>query len=215
MKLFTVFIYIFFALLSVTGSQAIASHTDNRILHHSFRTLKTEVANDFMSPPVVRLGTADRLLVSFDEIAEDNRYLSVRLIHCDSDWKPSRLVESEYIDGFNTMDIEDWAYSSNTFVHYVNYLLEIPSGNFAPLVSGNYILQVYDRDEPDETLLQTRFRVVEQSVPVSAVVTTRTDKGFNDRYQQLEIVLDGERAGIGNPYQDIKVEIVQNGAEGQ
>ena len=158
--------------------------TGTGIFSSTFRSLKTGLTDNFMSVPIIRLGSGDRLQISFDEIAEDNRYLSTRLLHCNADWQPSSLVESEYLDRFNTFDIEDFAYSSNTFIHYVNYLLEIPNENLTPLVSGNYLLQVYDRDEPSEVILQTRFRVVEPLVAVKATVSTRTDKGANDKWQQ-------------------------------
>ncbi|MDE7412413.1 MAG: DUF5103 domain-containing protein [Muribaculaceae bacterium] len=184
---------------------------DTKIFSPRFKTLKIERSDNFMAPPVLILGSGARLIISFDEIGEDNSYLSARLVHCNSDWEPSQLVESEYIEGFNTIDLEDYAYSTNTFVHYVNYLLEIPSEDFRPLVSGNYLLQVYDRDEPDRTLLQARFRVVEPMAGVTGSITSRTDKGFNDKYQQLSIAVDGENADISNPYQDVKIVVEQNG----
>ncbi|MDE6410447.1 MAG: DUF5103 domain-containing protein [Muribaculaceae bacterium] len=200
-------------IISILPSLAREEETATGINFPSFRTLKTGVADNFMSIPVIRLGSGERLQVSFDEISEDNRCLSARLVHCNSDWKPSQLVESEYLDGFNTMDIEDYAYSSNTFVHYVNYLLEIPNESMNPLVSGNYLLQVYDRDDPSEVILQTRFRVVEPVVGVAAVSSSKTDRGINGKWQQLAIQIDGEGTDMGNPYQDLKIEVMQNGRE--
>lgn len=175
-----------------------------------YKTLKTGVKDDFMSLPVIRLGSADRIFISFDEIGEDNSYLSARLIHCNSDWKQSGLVESEYIEGFNTIDIEDYGYSTNTFIHFVNYRLEIPSEGFAPMVSGNYVVQIYDRDEPDKTILEARFRVVEPIVGVKGIVSSRTDRGLNDKYQQVAVSVDTDGIEKCNPYQDLKVEVIQN-----
>ncbi|MDE6538440.1 MAG: DUF5103 domain-containing protein [Muribaculaceae bacterium] len=187
------------------------THTD--IFEPSFRTLKIEKEGDFMSPPVISLGSNEKIIISFDEIAEDNRYLSARLIHCNSDWQPSKLIESEYLQGFNTVDIDDFAYSNNTFIHYVNYRLEIPSEGFVPIVSGNYLIQIYDRDAPEEILLQARFRIVEEKVGVTGEVSTRTDRGVNDRWQQLSLKINTEGFEIGNPYQDLKVIVTQNNRE--
>lgn len=187
--------------------------TAEKIFDRNFRTMKTVVEGDFMAPPVIRLGTNDRILVNFDEICEDNSYLQYRLVHCNADWKPSALVESEYVGGFNIADIEDYAYSQNTFVHYVNYAIAIPNEDMVPLVSGNYLLQVFDRDTPEETILQTRFRVSEDAVGVGAGVSTRTDRGVNNGWQQLSVAIDGEGFELGNPYQDLKVEILQNNRE--
>lgn len=199
-------------MLSVIPALRCVADTDTatKIFSRQFRTLKTEVEDNFMSPPVIRLGTNDRILISFDEIGEDNSYMEYRLIHCNADWQPSRLVESEYISGFNSARIEDFAFSSATFVHYVNYLIALPNEDMQILHSGNYLLQVYDPDDPDVTLLQTRFQVSENVLRIDGGVTTRTDRGVNGEYQQVEFAVESQGLGNVNPYQDFLVEVSQN-----
>ncbi|MDD6943347.1 MAG: DUF5103 domain-containing protein [Muribaculaceae bacterium] len=187
--------------------------TTTGIFDRRFRTLKTEVEDNFMSPPVIRLGTNDRILVKFDEIGEDNSYLEYRLIHCDADWQPSRLIESEYLEGFNSVRIEDYAYSTATFVHYVNYLIAFPNEELQIKHSGNYLLQVYDPERPEETLLQTRFQVTENIARIEGNVTSRTDMGHNTYWQQLAFEIDCQGIGEFNPYQDIIVYVTQNDRE--
>lgn len=187
--------------------------TTTGIFDRRFRTLKTEVEDNFMSPPVIRLGTNDRILVKFDEIGEDNSYLEYRLIHCDADWQPSRLIESEYLEGFNSVRIEDYAYSTATFVHYVNYLIAFPNEELQIKHSGNYLLQVYDPERPEETLLQTRFQVTENIARIEGNVTSRTDMGHNTYWQQLAFEIDCQGIGEFNPYQDIIVYVTQNNRE--
>ena len=187
--------------------------TTTGIFDRRFRTLKTEVEDNFMSPPVIRLGTNDRILVKFDEIGEDNSYLEYRLIHCDADWQPSRLIESEYLEGFNSVRIEDYAYSTATFVHYVNYLIAFPNEDLQIKHSGNYLLQVYDPERPEETLLQTRFQVTENRARIEGNVTSRTDMGHNTYWQQLAFEIDCQGIGELNPYQDIIVYVTQNNRE--
>lgn len=187
-----------------------ATDTAERIFSPRFRTLKVEVEDNFMAPPVIRMGTDDRITFKFDEIGEDNSYLEYRLLHCNADWQPSRLLESEYVSGFNSQRIEDYAFSSSTFVHYVNYMVTIPNEDMQVLHSGNYLLQVYDPDDPDTTLLQARFAVSENSAFTSGIVSSRTDMGHNTRWQQLDLTVDCEGIGAVNPYQDIVVEVSQN-----
>lgn len=203
-----------FSLLSITLLSALslrADDTDTRIFHPAFKTLKVSNADDFMLPPVIRLASDDHIVISFDEIADDRGYLQYRLIHCDADWKPSRIVESEYLDGFNIADVEDFAFSSNTFIHFVNYRIVIPDENIAPRLSGNYLVQVFDRDEPDETLLQARFSVTENNASISGEVSTRTDRGVNDEWQQLSLAVNLPDGLNINPYSDILVYVSQNG----
>lgn len=190
-----------------------AADTSTAIFNPNFKTLKVSVADNFLSPPVIRLGSDDRLIISFDEIGEENSWLQYRLIHCNADWQPSRLTESEYIDGFNIADIEDFAYSQNTFVHFTNYRIELPNSDMQPLVSGNYLLQVFDRDQPDRVILQTRFMVAENTASVTGGVTSRTDRGFNTEWQQLDFAVSIPQEWRANPYQDVTVTVMQNGSE--
>lgn len=188
-----------------------AIDTTTRSFDPKFRTLTVTRNDNLMADPVLTLSDpADRLTISFDELTEDRSYLRARLIHCNADWQPSALSEPEYVEGFNQADIEDFGYSANTYVHYVNYKFSIPEEGLRPLVSGNYLLQIYDSDDPDTTLLQQRFRVSENSVAVNGHADGRTDRGFNSDLQQLELALTPRGQVTYNPYADIFVEVLQN-----
>lgn len=176
------------------------------------RTMKIMKEGDFMAPPSIRLRSDERLVISFDEWSEDYSDLQYRLVHCGPDWKPSGLLESEYLDGFNIADIEDWAFSSNTFVHYVNYHIVIPNEDMDPLLSGNYILQIFERDDPDETIGEARFSVSEHSADVFGRVSTQTDRGLNTEWQQLELKITPTDVKIDDPYTMLRVDITQNDA---
>lgn len=185
--------------------------TATRIFDPAFRTLKVSVAEDFFSPPVVRSGADTHVVISFDEIKDDVSHLRYRLLHCNADWQPSQLVESEYLDGFNLAPVDDYAFSSNTFVHFVNYRITLPNDQMEPLVSGNYLVQVFPDDDPDRTLLQARFSVSDEAVAIAGDVLTVTDRGVNDRYQQLELAVDRLGHDIRNPATDLIVTVEQNG----
>lgn len=197
-------------ILSLAALAVSASDTSTAILNPDFRTLRTELEGAFLLPPVARLGTSDRIIISFDEIGDDYSRLRYRLIHCNADWQPSRLLESEYLKGFNEAEIEDFAFSSNTYVHYVNYRIAIPSDDMQPLVSGNYLLQVFEADDPDDIILQTRFSLSEGAVAVGGTASGRTDKGFNTSFQQVDFAIDASGFNIGNPYQDLAITVTQN-----
>lgn len=189
---------------------ATSGNLRQEIFHRGVRSLKVESSVGFMTPPIICLDGDDSVTVNFDVIGEDRDFLRCRLIHCNADWTPSRLLESEYIEGFNEMEVSDYAYSTNTFVHYVNYQITIPDGDFRPKTSGNYILQVYPEDSPDDVWLQAAFYVSECVSEIDGILTTRTDKGFNSSYQQLEISVIPGIKETANPYHDFLLEIVQN-----
>ncbi len=184
--------------------------TSTRIIDTTVRTLSLRNPDNFMSPPVIRLGTDDRLVVNFDIIGDSHEYLRYRLVHCNADWQPSQLLDSEYMEGFNEGEITDYAYSSNTYVHYVNYNLVIPNEGMGMLASGNYLLLVYPEGNYDSIMLQQRFYVSENSVAIDGKVSGRTDRGFNEKFQQLEFVVDAGITERMNPYQDMVVTMTQN-----
>lgn len=176
------------------------------------RTIKVMKADSFMAPPSIRLGSDERIIVSFDEWSEDFSDLQYRLIHCGPDWKPSGLLESEYLDGFNIDDIDDWAFSQNTFVHFVNYRVAIPNERVNPILSGNYIMEIFERDNPDEVVGEARFSISEHATDIDAAVSSRTDRGLNTEWQQMELTITPTDTDIDDPYSMLRVDITQNSA---
>ena len=175
------------------------------------RTLQlSHSANEF-APPVLISGSNDRLLFSFDHISDDREFFRYRLTHCNADWQPSGLVDSEIIDGFNEGTIDDYEFSRGATVNYVNYRFVIPNEQIVPLLSGNYLLTVYPENDPDKPVAQWRFMVCEQVARIGADLTTRTDVDYNSSHQQLSVIVDTERTDVTDPFNDMTIMIQQNG----
>ena len=187
-----------------------AFDTSQQVFKPTVQSLSVSNPRDFMAPPVIRMGSNDMLDINFDLIGNQHEYLKYRLIHCNADWQPSRLLESEYVNGFNDVPVEDFAYSSSTYVHYINYNISLPDPQLPILASGNYLLQVYPENDPDDIWLQVRFSVSENLAPVYGGFTTKTDRGVNSEYQQLFFEIDPDNLGNINPYVDLFIEITQN-----
>ncbi len=189
-----------------------AADTTTSIFNPSFRTLQVEVAGNPFAPDVIMLGDdGDRISISFDELAADRRYLRYQLIHCDRNWQPDQLVDSEFLDGFNEATVDDYRYSMATLVQYVHYTITIPDENMRITAPGNYLVRVYDESDPDDTLLQARFSVCDFTMDAAATVTSRTDIDTNDSHQQLEITVDTKRTPVRDLFGDIYVTVSQNG----
>ncbi|MCH5222860.1 MAG: DUF5103 domain-containing protein [Muribaculaceae bacterium] len=166
--------------------------------------------DDFMSPPILRMDSQDRIAINFDILGDQHEYLRYRIIHCNADGQPSRLMESEFVGGFNEGMIDDYAYSANTYIHYVNYNIELPNPEMPILASGDYLLEVYPETDPDDVILTVPFSVTENKVFVDGIATSRTDRGYNSEYQQLNLQIDATSLGRINPYQDLIVTVMQN-----
>ncbi|MBQ4138508.1 MAG: DUF5103 domain-containing protein [Muribaculaceae bacterium] len=178
---------------------------DNRV-----KSLTVAPLSNPYLPPIYVLGSDDVLNVNFDVLDADVHYLRYSVTHCNADWQPSVLVESEYVDGFNQADINDYAQSYTTFVNYYNYNFMVPNDDLHITKSGNYVLTVYEQDDPDKILFQTRFSVSENSVGVYGEVTSRTDVDYNDAHQQLKFDVTYRQGQVSDPYNELTAIITQN-----
>ncbi len=209
-RLVLLLILLVFSVKSVAGEPM---DTSQGIFHPSFRTLKVTLEGDEFAPPVLTLRDRNsHVTVSFDEIADDRRFMRYELVHCDALWRPEGLVASEFLDGFNEGVVEDYDFSRATLVHYVHYTISIPNREVRITQAGNYLLRVYDESDPDETLLQARFGVSDFSARVMADVSSRTDIDANVSHQQLGVTVDLKHVdGVEDPFNDLVVVISQNG----
>ena len=205
--------FLLMLLCAIMSLPAVAqSRVDTRphIFDGNVHSLKVCLGNNMYIPPVLMMNGDDHLIVNFDYLDYDVHYLRYSVTHCNADWQPSRLMESEYVSGFNYADIDDYAPSEATFVHYYNYQFELPNENMELLVSGNYMLSVYEQDNPQEILFQTRFSVCEGTVSVFPQVTSRTDIEYNNRFQQVSFDVRYKPNQIRDPYSEFKCVVSQN-----
>lgn len=197
--------------LSLACAFANADDTRTACFNERIKSLKVELDGYPLAAPIIVLNTNDRLIFSFDHLADEREYLRYELVHCNADWQPSGLVDTEFLDGFNQGDIEAYDYSQLTMTRYVHYDLAIPNEEVAPKLSGNYLLKVYPDSDPDDVWLQCRFMVSEQTAEIGAEVTSRTDVDINRKHQQLSIIVDSEHSGVPDPFNDLIVQVQQNG----
>ncbi len=181
-----------------------------RTFSTSIRSMQMVLNDDWREPPVMRLGSDDVLLFSFDEMSHNyHRYL-YKIIHCRADWEPTELFDIDYLDGFNEMPIEEWEKSVNTSMLYTNYTFTLPNDDVSLKLSGNYIVEIIDDEEDGETVAEFRFSVVEQCVALSASATGNTDVDMNRSHQQLSFTVHYPKYNIANPANEIIPVIYQN-----
>ena len=209
MTIRTITAYCALALAIAANGQRVDTMTG--ISNDYIKTLQVTLNEDELAPAVMILNSEDRLTFSFDHISTDREYLRYELVHCNANWQPSGLVDSEFLDGFNQGDIRDYDFSRATTTHYVHYWFSIPNEEVRPKLSGNYLVRVYPENDPDDIWLQCRFMVSEQTAVIGSELTSRTDIDFNKSHQQLAISVDSERSNVEDPFNDLTVMIQQNG----
>ena len=171
------------------------------------RTLQTYCGDDWQNGPFITLGSDDAIRFSFDEMSHDYHRFTYRITHCDAYWNGSDLTESQYLDGFNDLPVDEWENSMNTTFNYTHYTLTIPNDDVSLKLSGNYRLSVM---EDDSEVAFFRFCVVEPKVSISAGVTDNTDIDTRGHHQQVELQLGYSGLGVRDPGREIITVIMQN-----
>jgi hypothetical protein len=152
------------------------------------------------------------LFFSFDDLTEQQLEYTYRVIHCDRNWKPTNLPVEEYVDGFDYEEIRNVTFSRNTYTDYVHYELQIPNRRYQWLLSGNYLLVVYEGDRNNGVpVITRRFMVAEQTVDVGIKVKRPIKVSKLNTHQEFDFFVNYEEFSIGNPLQEITATVLQNG----
>ncbi len=184
----------------------------NEIKSERIATLQVVAGDDWLSPPVITLGSEDAITISFDDMTHEYHRYAYRIEHCEADWTTSaELFTSDYCEGFNDGNtIEDVKNSINTNILYTHYRLKIPNERCNIKMSGNYRVTIYD-DNTSEEVATACFMVVDQRVGLQLEATTNTDIDTNGSHQQIEMKINYAGLKVNNPRLEIKTVVMQNG----
>lgn len=186
-----------------------AQKMQDQTFSDDIKTVRLYPTSNEIGLPVITLNSNERLVFTFDELGQDSKTYYYKLIHCDQNWEPTIQETYEYIDGFTRATIDDYNFSYNTRVPYVNYKLEIPNLDMNITQSGNYIISVYE-DDPSKPILTKRFMVVEKVVGIEQrVVLPRTKSNYRD-YQEIIFNVLHPGMNISYPYQEVHASVLQN-----
>lgn len=186
-----------------------AAAARNIIYSPVIKTLQAVVNNDWLSPPVMTLGSSDVLNIGFDELSHTYRRFTYHIDHCEADWSTSdELFESDYLSGFNDNPIEDYQNSINTTVLYTHYSMQLPNERCRLKMSGNYRLTISDED--GGRVAEVRFMVVEPLMSVGMECTTNTDIDINKSHQQLSMTVSYGPLRVTNHNEQLRTVVTQN-----
>lgn len=163
--------------------------------HHTINndriaSLQVVANTDWMGLPAIKLGSSDRINLSFDDLTHEYTRYTYNITHCEADWSESEeLFTNDYLGGFqNGLTIDDYEESINTNTLYLHYNLQIPNEGCSIKMSGNYKIDVID-EENDEIVFTARFMVYEPLVSISSEILSNTDIDIRHEHQQLNLCL--------------------------
>ncbi len=203
----------FLLLLSVLLSFVPSFGQDNfyfedYVYMQNIKSVKFFAGNNPLSFPVSNL-SGTPLHFEFDDLDGDSKDYYYKIIHCDRNWSPSDLDESDYLFGFNGEEIVNKKNSSFTLLQYTHYSLRLPNKNMKWKISGNYLLVIYDDD--DEVVITKRFVVAESLIKIFAELNHSSDVSKYRTAHNIKITLDSKDYNIVDPLKEISVTVLQNG----
>jgi hypothetical protein len=151
-------------------------------------------------------------VLSFDDFNEDVADYFYTLTLCNADWTLAELDELDYLEGFNREIITDYEFSFNTLKNYTHFKLKLPNDDIRWLVSGNYLLNVYEEKDEEEILVITRrFMVVEPIMTTSPRMVVPSIVSKYRTHQEIDFTVNHKGLEINNPRKDLSAVVLQNG----
>lgn len=181
----------------------------NEVLDSGVASVQLIPAGRVLAPPVVTLSGSESLLLSFDYIRPNPPQLAYRILHCDRSWRPDRLLPSDYMRGFELNYIASPSPSVATTVPFSHYELRLPNPEVELLVSGNYVVQVVDASTPDRIIIQWRFALSEDLLPIAMALATVPGER-RASHQRVELSFNPQGIGGGVDPWNLQVYLMQN-----
>lgn len=174
------------------------------------KSLQVKQPDEIFTVPIITLNSGEQIEIKFDDLTPHFTRYAYSIIHCDADWTPSRLSQVEYMQGFQGLTIDDYGSSFNTTTLYVNYKLLLPNDDIQLKVSGNYVVRVYQEDDPASTVLTACFSVVDPQIGLFGEVLGNTLIDTYRSHQQVNFTINKKNFPIAFPQRDLKIRVVQN-----
>ena len=192
-------------------SFGICAQVHTRTFNENIRTLRVPRACLVLQDGIVDGTDAENSFdISFDEMSHEVHFYTYTVHHMNADWsRESDILSTEYLRGFTTQDIADYAHSINTSRLYTHYAFHFPNEDMILTLDGNYRLIVYEDGNPDNKVAEVDFCVVDPRVKIEAGVRANTDIELNGRYQQVDINVNTTAIDVRDP-QEVRVVVTQN-----
>ena len=150
----------------------------------------------------------DQFLISFDVLSGIEYDLYYIIDHCDYNWEKSKLLKSEYIEGFDDVKITNYTSSFNTYQIYTNYNITFPNSNTSVKKSGNYIIRIFD--EYGEELFNRKFIIYENLSSVKVEIKRSKElKNINEK-QIVNFEVNPNNIRFNNPDKNVKTLVFKN-----
>lgn len=188
---------------------AVAQEPD-KIYADNIKTVQLYVAGNQLAYPIIRLNSADRLELHFDDLDGNIKNISYTWQLCDADWTASILNSMDFIKGFSQQRINNYRISSLALTKYVHYQAILPDNNCMPTRSGNYLIKVFLNGDVSKLLFTRRVLVVDEKVTIPCQIQQPLNGKYFYSHQKLYFTIEAQRLDLLNVNQQVKVCLLQN-----
>lgn len=135
------------------------------------------------NPPIIELGSSQKLTLEFDELTSLSGQFRVTFSHHDQEWNESNIPTDWYMDGSGELIVGGGTPNLLSRPNYFHYHEEFPNSQINFLISGNYMLHVTDF-ATGTRLFSLPFFVTENVGEIESWVETVYNAG--QRYEALD-----------------------------
>ncbi len=183
---------------------------NDTVVYDYLKSVQISPEGEPLDFPAYELGSRNGLELSFDDLAYEWNNYSYRIFHCTKNWERSDLLVNQYLIGFEGNYINNYAISVGTFVPYTHYSIKFPNTETKPRVSGNYIIEIFQNDDPKDLIIRRRFIVYESLIIPGVSVSRAIDMEQFSTQQQVTATVSLAGYPVQDYFMDLDLSILQN-----
>ena len=147
----------------------------------NIKTIIFKGGNENDQFPIISID--ENITLSFDDLNSNEEDYYYKIRHFNFDWKESELFKNEIFEGFDNVRIVNYSNSFNTLQPYTHYELKFPNDKTRFLVSGNYMIEIYN--SLDEIIFSRKFCIYKKMVETNVNVYRLQNMEFYKTHQSI------------------------------
>lgn len=164
--------------------------------------------------PIIELDSPDKLVLAFDYLGAESRQFRIEVSHRNQQWQESGIGPSTYLDSFSYTYIQESKASFTNHPSYQHVEYKFPNNELRPVVSGNYLIEVYSYEDGN-LLFSMPFFITENKGQIQTRIETLYAQRDDGRPLAQPFSTYQYPAFVEYPQFDLSMSFVQNQFWGQ